>query len=463
MSNNKIELLKKYDVYGPRYTSYPTALQFDEKFSLDDYLSYVERSNGDPIPKSISLYIHIPFCHSLCFYCGCNKIVTSRYEKAQEYLELLCKEIELQAALFDKDREVTQIHFGGGTPTFLRLNDIRKIITCLNKNFNLAANHKREMGIEIDPRTTSSQDILELIDLGFNRLSFGIQDFDKPVQEAINRLQDKNDTLALIKTAHSQKIQSLSVDLIYGLPKQTLTGFRHTIRTIAAIRPDRIALYNYAHMPHLIKSQKLIDANDLPNSEEKLELFALALEELSSSGYCHIGMDHFALPEDSLYKSFKNEGMHRNFQGYSTHSDCDTLGLGVSAISKIFHAYSQNHKNLSDYRQFIEQEQLPISRGYALTIDDQIRADLIQHIMCGRPIRFEYFEHLYSIYFDRYFLNELNALSTLVQDDLIIFSGDGFSVTPKGRLFLRNIAMIFDVYLNKPKVENKAIQFSKVL
>jgi oxygen-independent coproporphyrinogen-3 oxidase len=456
-------LLKKYDVSGPRYTSYPTALQFNQQFGADDYLLYVDRSNGDPIPKPLSLYIHVPFCQSLCYYCGCNKIITSRYEKAQLYISYLHKEIELQASLFDKDRQVTQIHLGGGTPTFLHLDDIERLVEKIKGCFNLAPKEECEMGIEIDPRTTRKEEILKLIDIGFNRLSIGIQDFDRPVQIAINRLQSKSETLDLISAAQSQHIQSLSVDLIYGLPKQNIEGFGKTLDVIIDVRPDRIALYNYAHMPSLIKSQKLIDANDLPGPQQKLELLALAIEKLTAAGYCHIGMDHFSLPGDSLWKNFQRGGLQRNFQGYSTHSDCDIVGVGVSAISKIAHTFAQNHKTFSDYKKAIDEDQLPVQRGYALSIEDQIRADVIQHIMCGRAIKFEYFEHLYSIIFPIYFGLELEKLNSFAGDGLINLDQGGFWVTANGRMFLRNIAMVFDAYSQKPETKTDTIRFSKVL
>ncbi|MFT5421320.1 MAG: oxygen-independent coproporphyrinogen-3 oxidase [Candidatus Endobugula sp.] len=457
-------LLKKYNVSGPRYTSYPTALQFDPLFTEKHYRWHIEDSNQHPIPKPISLYLHIPFCHSLCYYCGCHKFITRNAKKVNTYLAALHKEINLQAALFDNDREIKQIHFGGGTPTYLGAEQIAHLLYTIKQNFTLAKKTDLEISIEIDPRGMNASDIQALADIGFNRMSFGVQDFDHQVQIAINRVQDKDLTLELLQAARSANIQSISTDIIYGLPKQTHDSFKATLETIVNARPDRIALYNYAHMPDRIKSQKLIHATDLPSSDEKLALMELSIETLTAADYLHIGMDHFALAKDPLSRSLKQKKLQRNFQGYSTHGDCDTIGLGVSAISQINDGYSQNDKSLDIYNSSIKNNRLAVARGYALTQDDQLRAAVIQQLMCQRTVNFEEFNHLYHIHFITYFQTELNNLSPMIEDKLLTLNKQGLQITNKGCLFLRNIAMVFDAYLStKDPSDEQSLRFSKVL
>lgn len=455
--------MMKYDVSGPRYTSYPTALQFSSSFKANNYRQIVTQSNYTDSTKPLSLYIHIPFCESLCYYCGCHKVITKNKKRSEIYLHALQKEIALQGKLFNKNREVRQVHLGGGTPTFLTAHQIRSLIECIKDNFVLAPLSQCEIGIEIDPRTTNSADISSLAEIGFNRMSFGIQDFDEQVQIAMNRIQSKEQTLQLLQAVRASKVESLSVDLIYGLPKQNIVGFKDTLTTMIKARPDRIALYNYAHMPSLIKSQKLIKDEHLLSAEEKLALLKLSVESLVEAGYCHIGMDHFALPEDPLSISLENGTLHRNFQGYSTNGDCDVIGLGVSAISKINGAFAQNHKSLPDYQNAISHHELATQRGYLLSEDDKIRADIIQHLMCSHILNFNDLGAQYKINFKEYFNHELIKLEAMGNDGLITIDQDTIKITDRGRLLLRNIAMVFDKYLRSNTSSLNTIKYSKVL
>ncbi len=458
------KLLKKYNINGPRYTSYPTAKEFGNSVNSESYHWHVEDSNQDPIPKPLSLYLHIPFCKSLCYYCGCHKVITQNKSKAHTYLDTLHREIELQAKLFAKDREVRQIHLGGGTPTYFTTTDIHKTLDTIENHFNLAPISQREFGIEIDPRTTTTTDIKRLVLIGFNRMSFGIQDFDRNVQIAINRIQDKNETIDLLQAARAAGSRSLSVDLIYGLPQQTLDSFTKTLEEIIRVKPDRIALYNYAHMPQTIKSQKLIKDEDIPSAKVKLALLTLSINTLTSAGYQHIGMDHFALPDDPLSQSLEQGTLHRNFQGYSTHGDCDIIGFGVSAISKVGDIFSQNYKKLSEYQDHIQQKRLAIEKGCALSIDDKIRAAVIQHIMCSQALDINAFNRTHCIIFEGYFKNEIEKLAPMIKDGLLTITPEELKITEKGRLLLRNIAMVFDTYLSKKlSTDKNLIKFSKVL
>lgn len=456
-------LLSKYNISGPRYTSYPTALQFADQFSAEDYRRSAELSNQALKAKPLSLYIHIPFCESLCYYCGCHKVITQNRDKVRDYLDSLHREIQLQSKLFDSCREVKQIHLGGGTPTYLSTAEIKQLVVHIQKHFTLSVLSECEMGIEIDPRTSCESDIRQLARMGFNRMSFGIQDFDPQVQAAINRIQSKDQTLKLLATARQSGVESLSVDLIYGLPKQTVHGFADTLSTIVETRPDRIALYNYAHMPQRIKSQKLIKQDDLPSPEHKLELLCLSIETLTEAGYCHIGMDHFALPDDPLSRSLEHGGLHRNFQGYSTHGDCDIIGMGVSAISKIGDSFGQNIKSLTRYQEYINCGQLAIERGYVLSQDDQLRAAIIQAIMCSATVDFNVLTQTFGMDFDVYFKHELEQLMPMVDGGLVVLTDQSIRVTEKGRLLLRNIAMTFDAYLPTNQSADNGIGFSKVL
>jgi oxygen-independent coproporphyrinogen III oxidase len=457
-------LLSKYDVYGPRYTSYPTALQFNESFTDADYKQHAQSSNEMPVPKPLSVYIHIPFCKSLCYYCGCNKIVTHKQQLATDYLDYLYREIEMHGQHFADDRLLQQIHFGGGTPTFLSPQLLREVMEVLAQSFHLGLPDSLEIGIEVDPRTVTPEEMTELVTMGFNRISIGVQDFDPDVQKAINREQSKEQVEAVIQSARDNKVNSISMDIIYGLPKQTQDSFSNTLDEVISIRPDRIALYNYAHMPQRIPAQRLIHADDLPSTEEKLAIFTDSIRRLTEAGYIYIGMDHFALPTDSLAKALENGGLQRNFQGYSTHAECDVIGIGVSAISRINDGFSQNVTEVSKYKAAVGKGQLPIKRGVNLTEDDRIRADLIQQIMCDGVVDYSDFGQGHDIFFHRYFNDELGSLNDLAADGLIDLSDKGFSVTPKGRIFLRNIAMKFDAYFNQTSLQNtEQPRYSKTL
>lgn len=463
-TENLASLLNKYDVYGPRYTSYPTALQFHDGFTEADYRQQAISSNELPIPKPLSIYIHVPFCKSLCYYCGCNKIITHKQQMASDYLDYLYQEIEMHAKLYEDDRLLQQIHFGGGTPTFLKPQQLREVMEVLAQNFHLGLPDTLEIGIEVDPRTVTPNEMYELTSMGFNRISIGIQDFDPDVQKAINREQSKEQVEAVISSARENKVSSISLDIIYGLPKQTQESFSRTLDEIIDIRPDRIALYNYAHMPQRIPAQRLIQTSDLPNTEQKLAIFTDSIKRLTEAGYIYIGMDHFALPTDSLAKALKNGGLQRNFQGYSTHAECDVIGVGVSAISRVNDGFSQNVTEISKYKDAISKGHFPIKRGVNLSNDDRIRSDLIQQIMCDGVVEYSDFGDEHNIFFHRYFKSELNSLYDLENDGLIEMTDKDFKVTHKGRIFLRNIAMKFDAYFTQTTLQNtEEPRYSKTL
>jgi oxygen-independent coproporphyrinogen-3 oxidase len=441
------EIIRRYDRPGPRYTSYPTAPRFSPQFTGKDLLDVIAQSNEDPIPRALSLYAHIPFCFSPCFYCGCNRIISRDAAKKQHYLEALLKEIRMMAPLFDKDREVVQLHLGGGTPNSLDTHQLSELMQEFARNFRFAAESEREFSIEIDPRTVDIKDIATLRAIGFSRVSFGIQDFDPHVQQAINRLQDTARIADLFKACKTAGFESINFDLIYGLPKQTTETFATTLATVAGMRPDRIALYGYAHMPELFKAQNRINAATLPDSEHKLALFHLAVETLMAEGYVYIGMDHFALPCDELTKAQANGDLHRNFMGYTTRKQTDLIGFGVSSISQIGDCYAQNEKTLPDWLARVQSEKPSAVRGLRMTHDDRIRADVIQAIMCQGRLCFADIEHRYGIVFTDYFQGELRQLAALADDGLITLGDTMLSALPRGRLLLRVIASRFDAYL----------------
>ena len=453
-------LIEKYGVTGPRYTSYPTAVSFHEGFDEVAYRLYAEQSNEDLIPRPLSLYVHLPFCHSLCYYCGCNKKVTRHARHGVEYLNCLDREIEKQGALFDQDREVIQLHFGGGTPTFFDDDDLSQLMAKLGRHFYLSEANSREFSIEIDPRTVDPGRLRQLGALGFNRLSMGIQDFDPDVQKAVNRIQDKDATLQLIEVARDSGFNSVSVDLIYGLPLQTPESFGPTIDAVLEARPNRMAVYNYAHLPELFPSQRLIDERDVPSPATRLELMQQTIERLTDAGYVYIGMDHFALPDDELAIARETGRLHRNFQGYSTCPDCDLVGLGVSAIGKVADCYAQNHKEIRHWQAAIEQGHLPIWRGVALRREDLIRRAIIEEIMCQGRVRFADMENRFDIDFTEHFALEMQRLEELQLDGLLTTDEHGFQATPAGMLLLRVIAMAFDEYLARQK---GPARFSKVI
>ena len=456
-----LELIKRYDGRGPRYTSYPTAVQFHDNFGEDDYRRVALASNGDnPDERPLSVYVHVPFCHSLCYYCGCYKIVTRHQHSADPYVEHLVEEMRMQAQLFDPQRRVDQLHFGGGTPTFLNETQFRAVMEGLSRYFGLHRGHNREYSIEIDPRSVDEGTLPMLAELGFNRLSLGIQDFDPAVQKAVNRIQDEEWTLALIRQAREVGFRSVSVDLIYGLPRQTAQSFTHTLESVIQAKPDRIAAYSYAHLPEMFRSQRLIPEEYMPSGAEKLALLTRTVEYLTDHGYEYIGMDHFALPEDDLVKAQREGTLHRNFQGYSTHAELDLIGLGASSIGKVGPSYAQNIKKRHDYYDVIDSGRLPILRGFELTADDILRREVIHALMCGGVAYMRRVEARHDISFPEYFERELQALAQLEEDGLVELSADEIRVTPKGRFLLRPIAMAFDAYL---AAKQDGQRFSKVI
>lgn len=441
------ELLRRYDVPGPRYTSYPTAPQFTPGFGEADLRAVAAASNGDPIPRPISLYLHIPFCTSPCFYCGCNRIITRDKARGAAYLTRLYREIAMASELFDRDRDVEQVHFGGGTPNFLDPLQIAEVMDVLRRHFHFAPGARMDCSIELDPRFITPAEVGELAAAGFNRASLGVQDFDPAVQEAVNRVQGVAQTLGIIDACRAHGFRSVNVDLIYGLPKQTLEGFSRTLDITLQARPDRLAIYSYAHLPSIFRPQQRIRAEDLPSPEQKLDLLRLAIEKLGQAGYEYIGMDHFALPTDELARAQREGGLHRNFMGYTTHAESDLVGLGVSAISHIGASFSQNPRDIAGWEQAIDEGRLPVWRGIRMDEDDVIRADVIQQLMCYGRLDFDAIGRRHVIDFREYFADALARLRPLQADGLVEVDGSGLRVTMRGRLLLRIIAMCFDRYL----------------
>ncbi|MBP1473218.1 oxygen-independent coproporphyrinogen III oxidase [Frateuria sp. MAH-13] len=453
-------LIARYDTAGPRYTSYPTAPQFHTRFGEAALREAIRQSNEEPIPRPLSLYVHVPFCMSPCFYCGCNRVITREIAKADRYLERLYREVELTAPLFDRDRPVRQLHFGGGTPNFLDLPRMRELMESLARHFSFSSERSREFGIEIDPRFADGGYMRGLGEMGFNRLSVGIQDFDPAVQQAVNRIQSVEQTREVIEVARASGFVSASVDLIYGLPKQNLDGFDRTLTEVIALEPDRVAVYGYAHLPDLFKAQKHIDADDLPDPATRLALFGRALERLSAAGYVYVGMDHFARYDDELARAQREGSLQRNFQGYSTHGDCDIVGLGVSAIGRVGDTYSQNARDLTGYYAALDAGRLPIARGLQLDEDDVIRRALIGELMCHGEVDMRLFGARHRLLFDEYFAAELARLRVLADDGLVTLEGCMIRVTARGRLLLRSIAMCFDAYLH---AEEAPRRFSRTI
>jgi len=455
------ELLRRYDRPGPRYTSYPTAPQFSGDFGEAEFREMAKLSNGDPIPRRLSLYAHIPFCFSPCFYCGCNRVITRDHSRADAYLARLVREIALVAPLFDRDRDVVQLHLGGGTPNFLSANQLGELMDSLSQHFHFSSAGNRDFSIELDPRCVDANDIEALAFMGFNRASLGVQDFDPAVQQAVNRIQSVEETLAVIDACRRHDFRSVNVDLIYGLPGQNRPGFGRTLDTVLQARPDRLAIYSYAHLPQLFRAQRQIEDALLPSPEDKLGLLQLAIEKLTEAGYRYIGMDHFALPGDELSLAQENGSLQRNFMGYTTHAATDLIGLGVSAISHIGDSYSQNPRDLPSWEAAIDAGRLPVWRGLQLDADDVLRADLIQQLMCQGEIDIAALEERHGIHFDVYFEADLERLRALAGDGLVEIGPGRIRATSRGRLLLRIIAACFDRYLHQPAAE--PVRFSRVI
>lgn len=437
-------LIAKYDRSGPRYTSYPTAVQFTPDFGRDAYSEVARQSQQSG--KSLSLYFHIPFCDSICFYCACNKVATKDPRKGEEYLGRLYKEIAMQSALVGKDRPVEQLHWGGGTPTFLSNREMRDLMRVTGEYFTLLDNDQGQYSIEIDPRKADAETIAVLRGIGFNRVSLGVQDYDQQVQEAVNRVQSEAETMAVMNAAREHGFKSVSVDLIYGLPKQTLNSFRNTLERVIAASPDRLSVFNYAHLPERFKPQRRIDIQALPSASEKLDILQMTAELLEKAGYVFIGMDHFAKPGDELAVAQRDGTLYRNFQGYSTHADADLVGLGVSAIGKVGDSYAQNSADLQQYYEHIDAGELAITRGILLDRDDLLRRDVITRLICNFSLDFNAVSQQWQIDFATYFATELMNLRQMSEDHLLEIDNQGIQVMAPGRLLIRNICQVFDAY-----------------
>jgi oxygen-independent coproporphyrinogen-3 oxidase len=451
-------LIAKYDQSGPRYTSYPTAVEFHEGFGAADYRAACERSNAAGRP--LSLYFHIPFCDTACFYCACNKIATKDRSLAQPYLERVYRELALQSALFDGARRVEQLHWGGGTPTFISHEQMRELMARTRGHFDLAGDDVGEYSIEIDPREAGADTVKLLREIGFNRMSLGVQDFDPAVQQAVNRVQTEAETLEVLETARAQGFRSVSIDLIYGLPFQSARSFAATLDRILAFGPDRLSVFNYAHLPQMFPPQRRINAEQLPPPQEKLDILQMTIDKLTGAGYVFIGMDHFARPDDELAVAQREGTLYRNFQGYSTHADCDLLGLGVTSIGMVYNTYSQNVKALEPYYESLDAGRLPLLRGLELSRDDRIRRDLITRLICHFRVDYGAVERQWGIDFQAYFGDALERLQGMQEDGLLSLDAQGILVHPRGRLLIRNICMHFDRYLAEKRAQQR---FSKVI
>ncbi len=457
------DLIRRYDLSGPRYTSYPTAPQFNEQFSFSDWQSAMLRSNTRHNP--LSLYFHIPFCDTVCYYCGCNKIITANKQHATPYLEALHKEIIMQAEYVDKSRPVHQLHWGGGTPTYINDQQMSELMTVTRQHFNLLTDDSGEYSIEIHPQSVTPARMQHIRSLGFNRVSLGIQDFNPEVQTAVNRFNSKEEVEALINSSRKLGFHSISVDLIYGLPKQTIKSFTATLDSVIELRPDRLSLFNYAHMPHIFKVQKQINVSDLPEPQEKLHMFHNSIDQLLAAGYVYIGMDHFALPTDDLSIAQQQGKLQRNFQGYATHGNCDLLAFGVSAINSLDNVFAQNHKDSTSYIKAINDNRLPLNKGLTLNRDDLIRRSVINQLICHFTLDFSAIEKSWGIVFTTYFADELMAFHDLVADGLVSINADKIQISNTGRLLIRRICMVFDAYLQQQaSCESRArAQYSRII
>jgi oxygen-independent coproporphyrinogen-3 oxidase len=456
-------LIRAYDKSGPRYTSYPTAVQFHEGFGEADYNAWAEKTNElsrqSQNPTPLSLYFHIPFCDTVCFYCGCNKVATKDRTRAAPYLQRVYKEIAMQSQLFDANRPVDQLHWGGGTPTFISHDEMRELMRVTAEHFVLRDDDSGEYSIEIDPREVQEDTLALLRELRFNRLSLGVQDFDPAVQKAVNRIQSEEKTFWVLNTARELGYKSISVDLIYGLPFQTVESFSNTVDKIIAASPDRLSVFNYAHLPAMFKPQRRINEADLPLPTEKLAILRTTMEKLIQSGYQFIGMDHFAKPDDELAIAQANGTLYRNFQGYSTHADCDLVAMGITSIGKVGNSYAQNVKTLEEYYERLDAGRLAVFRGIELNADDLLRREVITQLICHFKLNFDTIERQFGINFKEYFALELQELGAMEQDGLLELSANTIQVLPVGRLLIRNVCMVFDRYL-RTSTEQK---FSKVI
>ena len=452
------ETLKKYDVSGPRYTSYPTADRFVEAFTQDAYMLALEQRRAIAATQPLSIYVHIPFCESLCFFCACNKIVTKHHERSAEYLRYLNREIDLHIEHLGAGQTISQLHLGGGSPTFFSDEELAELMSMLKRSFVFAPGG--EYSIEVDPRTVNEQRLKHLADLGFNRLSFGVQDFDPEVQKAVHRIQPAEQVFALVEAARRYQFESVNVDLIYGLPMQTPESFKRTLAQVVELRPNRIALYGYAHLPERFKPQRRISEYELPAAADKITMLGSALKAFIDAGYVYVGMDHFALPDDDLAIAKRQGRLHRNFQGYSTQPDCDLISLGVSAIGRVGATYSQNAKTIEEYYDHLNHGRFPVVRGLALSRDDIVRRAVIMVIMCQGALEYEAIELAYMLDFKSYFANEMEALKALEKTDMLVLEEDGLQVTDTGWFFVRAVAMVFDKHLQTDR--NRA-RFSKIL
>ena len=451
-------LIARYDLSGPRYTSYPTAPQFHGGFGEEGLRAAVARSNARGGP--LSLYVHIPFCSRVCYYCACNKIITANRQVAAPYLYRVEREMAMMAALVDTDRPVNQLHWGGGTPTYISDDEKRQLMAATRRHFNLRDDDGGEYAIEIHPGDTSVATIACLRELGFNRLSMGIQDFDPDVQRAVNRFNSVAEVGELVAAARAQGFHSISMDLIYGLPLQNWRRFERTLDAVIALSPDRLSLFNYAHMPQLFKSQRHMGAAQMPAPAEKLAMLHGATDKLLAAGYLFIGMDHFAKPGDELAVAQREGRLARNFQGYATHGDCDLLAFGVSAISALGDAFAQNHKEIAAYNLAIDSGALPVARGIALTPDDLVRAKVIEGLICHFQLDFAAIEQRFAIRFEDYFAAELAELAAIAADGLVTLDPTGIRVTAAGRLLIRRICMVFDAWLRRA---NEPQRFSRII
>ncbi|MCQ3032983.1 oxygen-independent coproporphyrinogen III oxidase [Pseudomonas syringae] len=451
------DLIRRYDLAGPRYTSYPTAVQFHTQVGAFDFLHALRDSRKAIRP--LSLYVHIPFCANICYYCACNKVITKDRGRAQVYLQRLEHEIQMIASHLDPGQVVEQLHFGGGTPTFLSHDELRQLMSHLRQHFNLLDDDSGDYGIEIDPREADWSTMGLLRELGFNRVSLGVQDLDPQVQRAVNRLQSLEETRAIIEAARTLQFRSVNIDLIYGLPKQTPQDFARTVDEIIALQPDRLSVFNYAHLPERFMPQRRIDSNDLPAPEAKLQMLEHTIEQLTKAGYRYIGMDHFALPDDELAIAQEESTLQRNFQGYTTHGHCDLIGLGVSAISQIGDLYSQNSNDLADYQNQLASDQLATKRGLLCNQDDRLRRAVIQQLICHFSLDFADIETRFDIDFRACFSDLWPQLSSMASDGLISLESTGIQVLPAGRLLVRSVCMVFDAYLTQ---QNRQ-RFSRVI